>query len=74
MSKRVERLKDSMLKVRIKRWVWCQYCQRTIFTGEQAYKIKGMKYYVCKECVEGGETNERKDAEVCGCKRDKGDV
>lgn len=41
-----------MIKVRIKRWIMCQYCKRNIYDGEIAYKIKGMKYYVCKECKE----------------------
>jgi len=39
-----------MIKIKVKRWRWCQHCQRTIFRNEKAYKIKGMQYVICKEC------------------------
>ncbi len=40
-----------MIKVRVRSWIWCRYCSRTIFKGELAWNL-GRRYYVCKECKE----------------------
>lgn len=40
-------------RMRVKRWKWCQYCQKTIFRGEVAYKVNGLPYLVCGSCKEG---------------------
>ncbi len=37
-------------RTRVKQWKWCQYCERTIFRGEQAYRLNGSPYLVCQEC------------------------
>ena len=46
--------------IKIKKWKMCNYCGRTIFSKEQAYRFNSMPYYICKGCMEkGGEQGEK---------------
>jgi len=39
-------------RTRVRKWKWCQYCDRTIYRGEVAYKVSGLPYLLCQHCKE----------------------
>jgi hypothetical protein len=41
-----------MVVVTVLGWKTCQYCFRNIYSKEKAYKIKGLPYYICPQCIE----------------------
>jgi len=48
-----------MIKTRTRKWVECQYCHRNVYRGEVVYKVRGMRYFVCRKCYEkGGESSD----------------